>query len=511
MKRILTLLLLLPFVVSAQLKVSELTPTTTGVDGDILIKNDSAGGSGSTKTITIRALKSNYNIAADSLGLDQFAATTSAEFAGVISDESGTGTVVLSTSPTLVTPALGTPSAIVLTNATGTAASLSIGGNAATVTTNANLTGGVTSVGNAATVVTNANLTGDVTSVGNATTVITNANLTGEVTSVGNAATLGSFTSSSLSTALSDETGTGTSVFSVSPALTGTPTAPTASLATNTTQIATTAFVLANSSGDGDGIYDGSGTLPTTTVSTLTDTWSVTGGEVTFTGGGSTVASNTIVFRNSSLENSLVIGDDTQLYLFGSTDHSAKINIKHDASGFATAWYNTTNIAGSLGASGDEGILKLYKSGSEEVVFDMRGAVNNYNKLTGSTKVMLFGTNSVSGLEGKVTIKYDNSSLYGLRVDDGTGEVFRVASNVSGKGYLSLFNGATEAIKIQASTATGPTFFNAGNVSIGTTSDLGAKFGVVGLAEYADNAAAIVGGLSVGAFYRTGDLLKVVH
>ena len=44
-------------------------------------------------------------------------------------------------------------------------------GNADTVTTNANLTGGVTSVGNAATVVTNANLTGDVTSSGNATTI----------------------------------------------------------------------------------------------------------------------------------------------------------------------------------------------------------------------------------------------------------------------------------------------------------------------------------------------------
>lgn len=39
-----------------------------------------------------------------------------------------------------------------------------------TVTTNANLTGSVTSVGNATTVITNANLTGDVTSVGNATT-----------------------------------------------------------------------------------------------------------------------------------------------------------------------------------------------------------------------------------------------------------------------------------------------------------------------------------------------------
>jgi hypothetical protein len=82
--------------------------------------------------------------------------------------------------------ALGTPAAFVGTNITGTASGLTAGN----VTTNANLTGGVTSVGNAATVVTNANLTGMVTSVGNATTVVTNANLTGGVTSVGNAATV---------------------------------------------------------------------------------------------------------------------------------------------------------------------------------------------------------------------------------------------------------------------------------------------------------------------------------
>ena len=76
-----------------------------------------------------------------------------------------------------------------ITNANLTGGVTSVG-NAATVVTNANLTGGVTSVGNAATVITNANLTGGVTSVGNATTVITNANLTGDVTSVGNATTL---------------------------------------------------------------------------------------------------------------------------------------------------------------------------------------------------------------------------------------------------------------------------------------------------------------------------------
>lgn len=41
--------------------------------------------------------------------LSQFAATTSAQLAGVISDETGTGSLVFATSPTLVTPALGTP------------------------------------------------------------------------------------------------------------------------------------------------------------------------------------------------------------------------------------------------------------------------------------------------------------------------------------------------------------------------------------------------------------------
>lgn len=42
--------------------------------------------------------------------LSQFAATTSAQLAGVISDETGSGALVFANSPTLVTPALGTPS-----------------------------------------------------------------------------------------------------------------------------------------------------------------------------------------------------------------------------------------------------------------------------------------------------------------------------------------------------------------------------------------------------------------
>ena len=51
-----------------------------------------------------------------------------------VGTSTGSGNNVLSTSPTLVTPALGTPSALVGTNITGTAAGLSIGGTAAIAT-----------------------------------------------------------------------------------------------------------------------------------------------------------------------------------------------------------------------------------------------------------------------------------------------------------------------------------------------------------------------------------------
>lgn len=52
-------------------------------------------------------------------------------------------------------------------------------------------------------------------------------------------------TSANLAALLTDESGTGAAVFAGSPALTGTPTAPTAAVDTNTTQLATTAMVLA--------------------------------------------------------------------------------------------------------------------------------------------------------------------------------------------------------------------------------------------------------------------------
>lgn len=52
-------------------------------------------------------------------------------------------------------------------------------------------------------------------------------------------------TSAQIASAVTDETGSGSLVFSASPALTGVPTAPTAAAGTNTTQLATTAHVFA--------------------------------------------------------------------------------------------------------------------------------------------------------------------------------------------------------------------------------------------------------------------------
>jgi hypothetical protein len=53
-------------------------------------------------------------------GVATFLATpTSANLAAAVTDETGSGALVFATSPTLVTPALGTPSSATLTNATG--------------------------------------------------------------------------------------------------------------------------------------------------------------------------------------------------------------------------------------------------------------------------------------------------------------------------------------------------------------------------------------------------------
>lgn len=60
---------------------------------------------------------------------------TSAQLAAALTDETGTGALVFANSPVLVTPALGTPSSVVLTSGTGLPISTGVAGLAANVAT----------------------------------------------------------------------------------------------------------------------------------------------------------------------------------------------------------------------------------------------------------------------------------------------------------------------------------------------------------------------------------------
>ena len=196
---------------------------------------------------------------------------SSANLAAALTDETGSGSAVFATSPTLVTPNLGTPTTLVLTSATGlplssgvtgilpvanggtaTATPALVQGTGVTITgtwpnqtINATGTGGtVTSVGGTGTV-NGISLSGSVTTSGSLTLggTLSGVDLTSQVTGTlpvanggtgitslgaGVATFLGTPSSANLASAVTDETGSGALVFATSPTLVtpllGTPT-----------------------------------------------------------------------------------------------------------------------------------------------------------------------------------------------------------------------------------------------------------------------------------------------
>jgi hypothetical protein len=214
--------------------LNALLPSQVGASGKVLQSDGTntsfvaAGGSGTVTSVSVTTANGVSGTVATSTTTPAISLTLGAIVPTSVNSVVVSGASTPTLAVTGTTSVSGANTGDQTITLTGGVTGSGTGSFAATVVTNANLTGGVTSVGNAATVVTNANLTGGVTSVGNAATVVTNANLTGGVTSVGNAATVvtnanltGVITSVGNATSIAAQTGSGsTFVVSTSPTIT---------------------------------------------------------------------------------------------------------------------------------------------------------------------------------------------------------------------------------------------------------------------------------------------------
>lgn len=184
--------------------------------------------------------------------------------------------------------------------------------------------------------------------------------------------------------------------------------------------------------------------------------------------------------------------------VFGSSDD---LQIYHNSSNDRGYIYNAT---GDLYIENDatDGDIKFFSDNGS-------GGTAQYFRVDGGiTKTVFFRDtkheDSVKGLFGTnddLQIYHDGTNSF---IDDaGTGILYvRAAANIyfqtygSGKRWASFFE--NQGIEL---------FYN--DVKKLETRSTGIK--ISGVSEYADNTAAIAGGLTTGDVYRTGDLLKIVH
>jgi hypothetical protein len=379
-----------------------------------------------TRTLTVQ--DDSGTLALTSNKLSVFAATTSSELAGVISDETGSGSLVFATSPTLTTPVLGIATATSINKVVFTAPA-----------SNATLT---IADGKTATFSNTLTFTGT-----DASSVAFGAG--GTVAYTG--ATLAQFaatSSSQLAGVISDETGSGSLVFATSPTLT-TPTLGIAS-ATSINKVAFTAPATSATLTIADGK---TATINNTLTFTGTDASSVafgTGGTVAYTSNKlSTFAATT------SAELAGVISDETGsgVLVFAtaptfttSIDSGATFTAFGSATaltaGYTGTLTSTTNLSTGVTVSANTKTINIGTGGAS-------GSITNINfgsSTSGSTGTATFNNDVV--ISGNLTVNGTTTTVNSttVTVDDINLELGSVASptDATAAGGGITLKGATD-------------------------------------------------------------------
>jgi hypothetical protein len=344
-------------------------------------------------------------------------------------------------------------------------------------------------------------LTGGVTGSGTgsfAATVVTNANLTGAITSVGNATSLGSFSSANLASALTDETGSGAAVFATSPTLTtpilGTPSSGTLSSCTGLpistgvsglgTGIATALAVNTGSAG-APVLFNGALGTPTSgTVTNLTGTASIningTVGATTASTGAFTTLSASGLITSTVPADSAVSSCTTGTtgFLYHLLQNTSGVSIfglngsTNTLGGTNSSAYDTVIRGNNISFSANNGTATQARLTSTGLA--VTGALSsttgaNFATSSGSVGVgtaspayKLDITDNSTGVQQRLISSSTSGTSLALNNTATNGRIYRIGSNfVTGNGEFALYDDTAGAARITVSST--------GNVGIGVT------------------------------------------